>query len=126
MTLCAEGCELSAEIIGSLRALQCLNSYYVRENNRLPIGKNNHVTESDIWQEKIEEIMEFQGGNSEESISVEEKQRLIEIYNKYSQVFSDSPGKARNFLCELKFKEAVSFNRRSYPIAQALKQAAQQ
>ena len=76
VTLHADGYELSTEIIGSVRAAQCLNSYYVRENNGLPTGENNHVTESSLGQEKIEEIMEFQGGNFEEIISVEEKKKL--------------------------------------------------
>ena len=123
VTLRAENCELSAEIIGSISAPQYRNSYYVRESNRLPIGENNIVTESSLWLEKLEEIMAFQGGSSDE-VSVEEKRRLIKIYNRYGQVFSDSPGKAKNFLCELKFKDSVSFNRRSYPIAHALKEAA--
>ena len=53
-----------------------------------------------MWQRKIEEIMEFQGRQAQETISVEEKHQLIEIYNRYSTVFSESPGKAKNFLCE--------------------------
>ena len=77
-----------------------------------------------MWQRKIEEIMEFQGRQAQETISVEEKYQLIEIYNRYRTVFSESPGKAKNFLCELKFKDNVNFNKRSYPIAQALKEAA--
>ena len=68
--------------------------------------------------------MAFQGGSSNEVIRVEEKRKLVNIYNRYHNVFSDSPGKAKNFLCELKFKDSVSFNRKSYPIAQALKEAA--
>ena len=62
---------LSAEIIGSQSAPQCLNSYYIRENNRLTIGKNNKVTESEMWQRKIEEIMEFQGRQAQETITLE-------------------------------------------------------
>ena len=92
-------------------------------DNRLTLGKNTEVTESKIWQEKIEEIIEFQNRQAPEIITVEQKQQLIKIYDKYKSVFSDSPGKAKNFLCELKFKENVNFNKRSYPIAQALKEA---
>ena len=40
-------------------------------NNRLTLGKNTEVTESKIWQEKIEEIIEFQDRQSQEIISVE-------------------------------------------------------
>ena len=119
MTLRAEDCELSAEIIGSIRAP------HFRESNRIPIGEKTVVTESNLWLEKLEEIMAFQGGSSNEVISVKEKRKLVNIYNRYCQVFSDSPGKAKNFLCELRFKDSVSFNRRSYSIAQALKEAAQ-
>ena len=38
-------------------------------------------------------------------------------------MFSDEPGKVKNYQCKLQFKENVEFNRRSYPIAQSLKEA---
>ena len=41
VTLSTEKGELSAEIIGCQSAPQCLNSYYIRENNRLTIGKKD-------------------------------------------------------------------------------------
>ena len=113
---------MSAEIIGSECAPQCVRSYHVREEIRVPIGKNELVTNvSDLWREKLQEILSFQGKGLKEEVSVEQKQNLIDIYNKYRSVFSDSPGKAKNFMCE--FHDSVQFNRKSYPIAQSLKEA---
>ena len=77
--------------------------------------------ESDLWRDKIHEILSFKGKGLKEEISGEQKLKLIEIYNKYRSVFSDAPGKPKDFTCELKFHESVQFNRKSYPIAQSLK-----
>ena len=38
-------------------------------------------------------------------------------------MFSDLPGKAKNFVCQLSFDSPVNFNKKSYQIAQSLKQA---
>ena len=66
--------------------------------------------------------MPFQGRGPTGIISVEQKTRLVDIYN-YRNVFSNSPGKAKNFECKLKFQYSVNFNKKSYPIAQSLKEA---
>ena len=54
---------------------------------------------------------------------MEQKKKLKEIYKTYRNVFSNSPGKAKNFICRLKFHDSVNFNKKSYPIAQSLKEA---
>ena len=82
VTLSTEEGELAAEIIGSQSAPQCPSSFFIREDNRLTLGKNTEVTESKIWQEKIEEIIEFQNRQAQEIINVEQKQQLIKIYDK--------------------------------------------
>ena len=79
--------------------------------------------ESDLWRDKLHEILSFKGKGLKGEISGEQKQKLIEMYNRYRRVFSDTPGKAENLTCELKFHETVQFNRMSYPIAQSLKEA---
>ena len=66
--------------------------------------------------------MAFQGRGSTEIISVEQKKRLVDIYNNYHNVFSNSPGKTKNFVFELKFQDSVNFKKKSYPIAQSLKE----
>ena len=102
-------------------------SYHVRENIRTPIGNNEIVTsETDLWKEKLQEILSFQVKGSREAVSVEQRQDLVNIYNKYIRVFSNLPGKARNFVCELRFHNSVNLNRKSYPIAQSLKEDVRQ
>ena len=56
-------------------------------------------------------------------ITTIQKRQLIEIYQKYRKVFSNLPGKAKNFICELSFHTPINFNKKSYPIAQSLKPA---
>ena len=48
---------------------------------------------------------------------------LINIYNKYRHVFSDIPGKIKNYQCVLKFREPVNYNRKPYPIANSREEA---
>ena len=109
------------------RQPQYRRSYHVRENIRTHIGNNEIVTsEPDLWKEKLQEILSFQIKGSTEAVSVEQRQDLVNIYNKYRCVFSNSPGKAKNFVSELRFHDSVNFNRKSYPIAQSLKEAVRQ
>ena len=49
------------------------------------------------------------------------KERLVNVYKKYRNTFSDLPGKAKNFVCELEFHNPIKFNKKSYPIAQSHK-----
>ena len=44
------------------------------------------------------------------------------IRDRYRHVFSDTPGKVKNFQCEIKVKEQAEFKRKSYPIAFSLKE----
>ena len=76
-----------------------------------------------LWEAKIGEIQQFQSTNRTKSPSPGQLGRLITIYNKYRHVFSDLPGKVKNYQCILNFKEPVNFNRKSYPIAYSLKEA---
>ena len=51
-----------------------------------------------------------------------EKEQLVGIYQRYRHIFSDRPGKIRNFKCKLRLKPDVKFNKKSYPIPQAIRQ----
>ena len=103
--------------------LQNLNNTHHQRNS--PLNKPviyNHGGE-DLWSVKIQEIRDFQCGSNNDKIPVHLADRLIRIYEKYKAVFSDEPGKVKNYQCKLEFKENVEFNRRSYPIAHSLKEA---
>lgn len=78
-------------------------------------------TEDELWQQKIEELMSFKSTSPDEQLTENQLQNLADIYQRYRHVFSEHPGKAKNFQCKLKFKDNVSFNRKSYPIAHSLK-----
>ena len=48
---------------------------------------------------------------------------MITIYKRYRHVFSNTPGKIKDFQCEIRFKEAADFKKKSYPIAYSQKEA---
>ena len=75
-----------------------------------------------MWRNKIKEIQRFQQDRTGLNLTAEQVNKLISIYNKYKHVFSNMPGKVRNYQCKLKFKEPVEFKRKSYPIAHSLKE----
>ena len=84
----------------------------IRDRNRqAPLNNKEVIVEADLWEKKIKEILSFQTKNVRDKISKEQRQELVRIYNRYRSVFSDSPGKAKNFVCELKFLNPVHFNK---------------
>ena len=85
-------------------------------------GIQNNPEEA-LWLEKINSIREFKTSQNSQEVTCEQRERLIEIYYQYRHIFSDTPGKIKNFQCELKFKEHTEFKRKSYPIAFSLKEA---
>lgn len=118
VTLYQEDCVWTGEIKGSKCATHVPYSFALikeGENNTLaPPGMK--LTEEGIWQQKLEEIYIFNNNNSGQAVTPEEKDKLVGVYNKYREVFLDRPGKARDFVCKLKFKNPVKFNRKSYSI----------
>ena len=102
--------------------------YYIREGHdqRKKMSINREVRnspEDTLWMEKIAEIKKFQTSNVDHILTDEQIERLIQIYNRYRHVFSDTPGKIKNFQCEIKFHDQTEFKRKSYPIAFSLKEA---
>ena len=95
--------------------------YYIREghdNKEMSINKEIRSNPEDVlWVEKINEIRAFQTNNINHVLTYEQRENLIQVYNRYRHVFSDTPGKIKNFQCELKFKDQTEFKRKSYPIA---------
>ena len=69
------------------------------------------------------EIRQFKSTTRNHSPSPDQIEMLVGIYNRYRHVFSDVPGKVKNYQCVLSCKEPVNFNRKSIPIAYSLKEA---
>ena len=74
-----------------------------------------------MWLEKLEEIRDFQKMKARGLISETQVEQLITVYNNYRHIFSNAPGKIKNYQCTIKFKTPVDFNKKSYPIAYSLK-----
>ena len=101
--------------------------YYIREGHKHQEGainkKLHNNPEEDLWLTKINEIREFKTNQNSNELTWEQRDHLIKIYYQYRHIFSDTPGKIKNFQCELKFKDQTEFKRKSYPIAFSLKEA---
>ena len=65
----------------------------------------------------------FQSEQHENNLTTQQIENLISIYNQYRHVFSDIPGKVKDYQYKLQFIEPVNFNKKSYPISYALKEA---
>ena len=103
----------TAKLIESESALSDRAVYNVREirNHRWHTPSDNVFYESDddqLWREKIQEIYTFKHNKTNAQITDTQVETLIGIYNEYRHVFSDSPGKVKNYQCTIRFK-AVSY-----------------
>ena len=103
----------SRQLLNHKNKVNYLSNY--SSNNKL-VHQN---TEDDLWPKKIKEIRDFQCHNTTEQLEENQLNQLVNIYEKYRAVFSDEPGKIRNYQCSIRFREPVEFNRKSYPIAQS-------
>ena len=126
ITLDNEQGEWSNEIIGRTCAPHNRQSFTTLLRNYreevMTAVEESACTEDDIRNRKLEEIQSFQP-NSNSEITHKQKGQIISIYNRYRRIFSDLPGKAKNFVCQLSFNSPINFNKKLYPIAQSLKPA---
>ena len=79
--------------------------------------------DKELWSSKLEEIRNFQREEQDPQISVQQAEELIRIYNRYKHIFSDAPGKVKDYQCRIRFKEPVDFKKKSYPIAYSQRNA---
>ena len=79
--------------------------------------------DEELWSSKLEEIRNFQREEQDPQISVQQAEELISIYNRYKHIFSDAPGKVKDYQCRIRFKEPVDFKKKSYPIAYSQRNA---
>ena len=122
LTLTHEQGEWSSEIIGQNSATHSRHSFTLiqDEKKEFKTRTQGSIHPEEEWNKKLKEIYSFQVTNGKE-VTEEQKEQLVEVYNKYRNTFSDLPGKAKNFVCELEFHNSIKFNTKSYPIAQLLK-----
>ena len=113
----------TTELISSDERQSNKTMYHIQkyQNTREQTPNNGISDETDneqLWHEKIEEIRTFQREKTNAQLTVQQAEQLIDVYNRYRHVFSDTPGKVRDYYqCEFEFREPVNFNKKSYPIA---------
>ena len=76
------------------------NNYCQQSHGRIV----NEWKDEELWSSKLEEIRQFQREGREQQISVHQAEDLINIYNKYRHIFSDAPGKVKDYQCKIIFK----------------------
>ena len=113
---------------GSESAPPSPSSYHVKKlnyvGNHTLSEKTVYQIDNDyLWKKKLEEIRQFQYEKTEAKLTKQQVENLIRIYEKYRHVFSEAPGKVKNYQCKIRFKEQVEFHKKSYPIAYSLKEA---
>lgn len=79
----------------------------------------SEIIDEELWQERIKEVRQFSASN--EIISPEDKEILVNIYERHKKVFAEQVGCAKGFECKLQIKEGVVFNKKSYPVPHSLK-----
>ena len=102
-----------------------LNNVLVRraEADRVQTPNITNYEDQIIWDTKLDEIREFCKTQDQGQLRPEDAEKLIKIYEEFRHVFSDAPGKVKDFQCKIRFHEAANFQRKSYPIAHSLKNA---
>ena len=48
-------------------------------------------------------------------LTIQQAEQLIDVYNRYRHVFSDTPGKVRDYQCEIQFREPVNLIKKILP-----------
>lgn len=126
ITFYYEGQIMKCNIIGRKEAdkvehVKTINRVIAKLFNKPVEYREEQLSEDELWHIKLKEIMNFQNKPNEIPLSSKQLLQLADIYNQFRHVFSEHPGKARNFQCCLEFKENVEFKRKTYPIAHSLK-----
>ncbi len=70
-----------------------------------------HVSDKRIWENRADKF--FNEGGVVGSPQCEEFWAVVE---RFREVFAELPGKARNYVCELKVREHSPYMQRSYPV----------
>ena len=91
-----------AELMDANRASSIRTNYQVSENyycrDYTPQeGIRYEENNQELWRSKLEEIRIFRREKTGIQISEVQVERLITIYNKYLHIFSDAPGKVKDY-----------------------------
>ena len=90
----SENIEWIAELIGRKGVVTVNNIYNIRtvtnsQDNIFEERTEDQSSNDSLWNKKLEEIRLFQGEQNGNSLTTQQVENLISIYNKYRHVFSD-------------------------------------
>ena len=78
-----------------------IQNYYCHQSHGRIL---NGGKDEELWSSKLEEIRNFQREGQDQQISVHQAEELINIYNRYRHIFSNAPGKVKDYQCMIRFK----------------------
>ena len=67
--------------------------------------------DEELWSSKLEEIRTFQREGQDQQISIHQAEELINIYNRYRHIFSDAPGKVKDYQCTVSYTHLDVYKR---------------
>ena len=70
-----------------------------------------HVSDERVWENRVDKFFN-EGGD----VGSAQRQELWAVVERFREVFAELPGKARNYVCELKVREHSPYVQRSYPV----------
>ena len=88
----------------------CIRDRNYTNTNTISNNIVYETTDEDLWSQKIQEIRDFRSGINREKLPNTQANQLIQIYERYRSVFSDEPGKVRNYQCTLQFRDTVELS----------------
>ena len=116
LSLFTNGQTWTADLVGSDRIIpsdvhqQIRRINYINNNPMIERIMDDNANE-DLWSQKIQDIRDFRSGITGERLPTHQADKLITIYEQYRSVFSDEPGKVKNFQCTLQFRDTDVYKR---------------
>ena len=94
----------SADLVNGGNLPLITNSCNMIQNNYCQQSPERILTDwkdEELWSSKLDEIRNFQREEQDPQISVQQSEELIRIYNRCKHIFSDAPGKVKDYHCLL-------------------------
>lgn len=85
----------------------------VKYQNIFNLKIDQDASNEELWEQQINNIRNFLVNEDPEQVN-----ELVSVYNEFSDVFSDQPGLAKNYVCKLNVRGDVKINRKCYPVPQ--------
>ena len=84
-------------------------------------GSDNPLDDAEIWESPTSKEESYLNVNVSEHLSVDQKQELWDLLEKYRQIFSSKPGHSNMWTCKVVLESDKPVRAKQYPIPHALR-----